>query len=82
MWRSSKTGLSYLMGTVHSLFAPEARGTRLLIAMVDGELCRLRMSRGDISSDEAAAQLIERLDSLTLAQTGMFQHAKGDALPW
>ena len=64
------------------MFAPEARGTRLLIAMVDGELCRLRMSRGDISSDEAAAQLIERLDSLTLAQTGMCQHATGDALPW
>ena len=70
------------MGTVHSLFVPEARGTRLLIAMDDGVLCRLRMSRGDISSDEAAAQLAERLDALTLAQTGIFQHAKGDALPW
>jgi NAD(P)-dependent dehydrogenase (short-subunit alcohol dehydrogenase family) len=37
---------------------------------------------GDISPDAAAAQLVERLDALTLAQTGTFQHAKGDVLPW
>ena len=37
---------------------------------------------GDISPDMAAAQLAERLDELTLAQTGSFRHAKGDALPW
>ncbi|HET9031988.1 MAG TPA: SDR family oxidoreductase [Dokdonella sp.] len=37
---------------------------------------------GDISPDAAAAQLVERLDALTLAQTGSFRHAKGDELPW
>ena len=37
---------------------------------------------GDISPDAAAAQLAERLDELTLAQTGSFRHAKGDALDW
>lgn len=37
---------------------------------------------GDISPDAAAAQLVERLDALTLAQTGTFRHAKGDELPW
>ncbi len=37
---------------------------------------------GDISPDAAAAQLAERLDALTLAQSGSFHHAKGDALPW
>ena len=37
---------------------------------------------GDISPDAAAAQLVERLDQLTLAKTGSFHHAKGDALPW
>jgi NAD(P)-dependent dehydrogenase (short-subunit alcohol dehydrogenase family) len=37
---------------------------------------------GDISPDAAAAQLVERLDQLTLAQTGSFRHAKGDELPW
>jgi NAD(P)-dependent dehydrogenase (short-subunit alcohol dehydrogenase family) len=37
---------------------------------------------GDISPDASAAQLVERLDALTLAQTGSFRHAKGDELPW
>lgn len=37
---------------------------------------------GDISPDAAAAQLAERLDRLTLEQTGSFRHANGDALPW
>lgn len=37
---------------------------------------------GDISPDAAAAQLVERIDALTLAETGSFRHAKGDALPW
>lgn len=37
---------------------------------------------GDVSPEQAAAQLIERLDTLTLAQTGTFWHANGSALPW
>jgi NAD(P)-dependent dehydrogenase (short-subunit alcohol dehydrogenase family) len=37
---------------------------------------------GDISPDASAAQLVERLDELSLAQTGTFRHAKGDELPW
>ena len=37
---------------------------------------------GDISPDAAAAQLVERLDALTLAETGSFRHAKGDVPPW
>lgn len=37
---------------------------------------------GDISPDAAAAQLVDRLDALTLARTGSFHHAKGDELPW
>ncbi len=37
---------------------------------------------GDIGPDEAAANLIDRLDSLTLADTGTFWHANGTPLPW
>jgi NAD(P)-dependent dehydrogenase (short-subunit alcohol dehydrogenase family) len=37
---------------------------------------------GDVSPAQAASQLIERLDALTLAQSGSFQHANGSALPW
>ena len=38
--------------------------------------------RGDITAEQAARRLIERLDSLGIGQTGTFWHANGDALPW
>lgn len=37
---------------------------------------------GEVSPEHAAGQLVERLDSLTLAQTGTFWHANGSQLPW
>lgn len=37
---------------------------------------------GDVSPEQAAQQIVERLDGLTLAQTGTFRHANGAALPW
>jgi NAD(P)-dependent dehydrogenase (short-subunit alcohol dehydrogenase family) len=37
---------------------------------------------GDVSPEQAAGQLIERLDSLELEQTGTFWHANGSELPW
>lgn len=37
---------------------------------------------GDISPAESAAQLIERLDALTLEDSGTFWHANGTPLPW
>jgi NAD(P)-dependent dehydrogenase (short-subunit alcohol dehydrogenase family) len=38
--------------------------------------------KGDVSPDEAARGLIARLDALTPAQSGSFQHANGSPLPW
>ena len=37
---------------------------------------------GDIQPDDAAAQLVQRLDELTLDRTGTFVHANGQLLPW
>jgi len=37
---------------------------------------------GDVSPAESAAQLIARLDGLSLRETGTFWHANGSALPW
>ena len=37
---------------------------------------------GDVTPEQAAAQLVERLDTLPLAQTGTFWHANGSPLPW
>jgi NAD(P)-dependent dehydrogenase (short-subunit alcohol dehydrogenase family) len=37
---------------------------------------------GNVSPDEAARQLVERIDALTLENSGTFWHANGDVLPW
>ncbi len=38
--------------------------------------------KGDVTAEQAARRLIERLDSLGIEQSGTFWHANGDALPW
>lgn len=37
---------------------------------------------GDISADVAAQRLVERIDQLTLKNSGSFWHSNGEALPW
>ncbi len=37
---------------------------------------------GDVSPEEAATNLIARLDALSLKETGTFWHANGTRLPW
>ncbi len=37
---------------------------------------------GDVTPEHAAGQLIERLDTLTLEDSGTFWHANGSPLPW
>lgn len=37
---------------------------------------------GDITPDEAAARLSERIDELNLSNSGTFWHSNGDILPW
>lgn len=38
--------------------------------------------RGDITADEAAKRIIQRIDELSMATTGQFKHSNGDDLPW
>jgi NAD(P)-dependent dehydrogenase (short-subunit alcohol dehydrogenase family) len=37
---------------------------------------------GDVEPEQAAANLIERIDALDLKNTGTFWHANGTVLPW
>ena len=39
-------------------------------------------NQGDVSPDESARALIDRIDSLTLTDSGAFWHANGSSLPW
>jgi len=38
--------------------------------------------RGDVEPATAAAGIVDRLQQLTLADSGCFRHANGDPLPW
>jgi NAD(P)-dependent dehydrogenase (short-subunit alcohol dehydrogenase family) len=37
---------------------------------------------GQVSPEDAAAQLAARIEALNLSNTGTFWHANGEALPW
>ena len=37
---------------------------------------------GDISAETAAERLMQRIDELTMENTGTFWHSKGEILPW
>jgi NAD(P)-dependent dehydrogenase (short-subunit alcohol dehydrogenase family) len=37
---------------------------------------------GDISASNAAKKLVELINQLTLAQSGIFKHSNGNVLPW
>lgn len=37
---------------------------------------------GDVDPDDCAADLVKRIDELTMENTGTFWHANGDILPW
>ncbi len=38
--------------------------------------------RGDITPDQAAERLVQRIDELSLENSGTFWHSNGDVLPW
>lgn len=38
--------------------------------------------QGDISADQAAERLTQRIDELSLANSGAFWHSNGELLPW
>ena len=37
---------------------------------------------GDITPDEAAERLAQRIDELSMENTGSFWHSNGESLPW
>ncbi|MDX1705092.1 SDR family oxidoreductase [Pseudidiomarina sp.] len=38
--------------------------------------------QGDITPEDAAARLVQRIDELGLSNTGHFRHSNGESLPW
>ena len=79
-YRISKTAVN--MAGVN--LAHDLRGRGIAVFVLHPGYVRTGMTGGSGNTDAgtAARGLIERMDSLTLADTGTFWHAEGYALPW
>jgi NAD(P)-dependent dehydrogenase (short-subunit alcohol dehydrogenase family) len=79
-YRMSKSALNIAgMSLAHDL---KPRGVSVAIlhpGLVGTEMIG---GHGDITPDQAAERLSQRIDGLTLKNSGTFWHSNGDVLPW
>lgn len=79
-YRISKVGANMVgVNLAHDL---KARGIAVFLLHPGYVRTGMTQGQGSTGPDEAARGLIERMDTLTLADTGTFWHANGDSLPW
>jgi NAD(P)-dependent dehydrogenase (short-subunit alcohol dehydrogenase family) len=64
--------------------ARDLRSDGIAVAILHPGFVRTDMTdhEGNLDPDAAAAQLVDRLDALTLETSGTFWHANGQTLPW
>ena len=64
--------------------ANDLRHRYIAVALLHPGLVSTRMTgfNGQISPDESAAMLVERIDELSIENSGSFWHANGQQLPW
>jgi NAD(P)-dependent dehydrogenase (short-subunit alcohol dehydrogenase family) len=64
--------------------ARDLRGSGIAVAILHPGYVRTDMTDGSgtVEPDQAAKQLVDRVDALTLETTGTFWHANGQVLPW
>ncbi len=79
-YRMSKAAVN----TAGVSLAHELKDRRIAVALLHPGYVRTGMTNrtGHIDPDEAAANLIQRIEELTLETTGEFRHANGEELPW
>lgn len=79
-YRASKAAVNAIGKSLALDLAP--RGISVVLLHPGRVATDMLGGQGDIGPDEAAANLIARLDALTLADSGSFWHANGTPLPW
>ena len=64
--------------------ARDLRASRIAVAILHPGYVRTDMTRGggNLTPEESARLLVDRLDALTLETSGTFWHANGQVLPW
>jgi NAD(P)-dependent dehydrogenase (short-subunit alcohol dehydrogenase family) len=64
--------------------ARDLRGAGVAVAILHPGFVRTDMTAqtGSVDPDDAAKQLVERIDALSLETSGTFWHANGQVLPW
>ncbi|HEY5448824.1 MAG TPA: SDR family oxidoreductase [Polyangia bacterium] len=79
-YRMSKAALNAAGMSLARDLAPSG----IAVAILHPGFVRTQMTEGsgNIDPDEAAAQLVDRLEALSLETTGTFWHANGQVLPW
>ncbi len=79
-YRMSKAALNMAAMSVARDLAPE--GVAVIVLHPGMVKTDMIAPHGLVEPDEAARGLVERIDELTLATSGTFRHANGEALPW
>ena len=79
-YRMSKAALN----TAAVSLARDLRPGGVAVAVLHPGFVRTGMTggQGNITADESARLLADRIDALTLETTGTFWHASGEVLPW
>lgn len=79
-YRASKAALN----AVSKSLALDLHPQGIAVAVLHPGFVQTRMVgfNGDVTPEQSAAGLIQRIDELNLANTGSFWHANGEALPW
>jgi NAD(P)-dependent dehydrogenase (short-subunit alcohol dehydrogenase family) len=64
--------------------ARDLAGSGVAVAILHPGYVRTDMTggHGNVDADTSAAQLVDRIDALTTANSGTFWHANGEVLPW
>ena len=79
-YRASKAALNAIGKSLAIDLAP--RGISVVLLHPGYVATDMVGGSGDVSPEQAAKQLIERIDALTPERSGTFQHANGATLPW
>ena len=79
-YRMSKAAVN----TAGVSLAHELKDRQIAVGLLHPGYVRTDMTgnTGHVDPDEAAANLIQRIEELSLATSGSFRHANGEALPW